>query len=411
MLDKTDFNHHFFKFRIRYYFNETKELLARHKLLMAFIICLFAPGVKNIQAIGIPFYSIIDPEISLNIKLMYMIPLVFFLLALTKAQSSFIKGGAFREYLHTLYIPARVHKKIDLMILLLSLNLIWLAILFGGATIYRQTGSLSLIFSQYALYGAAITILITLLFNALYKKWTNTIFLIFELALVAALSTKGGWFLNTSMSVCIYAISGLILWKVQPFERSNYWFKTVHIGSSNSIKLINPLKGLFLIQLAVYRENRKSFFIRLTLCCGLSILLLNLLASHELNENSGGIVLFFTTIETYILSTLFIFFEQGQRNHSLFHQIFPCYRIAFYVSEVSFVAGLLIVVFFPLVLSRLFTTLSYFSVHIIAISLIILFINRILYKLSLRFCLFTSLISTVGISIIQYIVLGAFFDY
>lgn len=108
-LDKNYFNYQFLKFRTQYYFNETKELIARHKLLTAFIICLLAPGVKNIQAIGIPFYALIDPSITFKAKFIYLVTLLFFLLSLTRAQSSFIKGGAFREYLHTLYIPLRVH--------------------------------------------------------------------------------------------------------------------------------------------------------------------------------------------------------------------------------------------------------------------------------------------------------------
>ena len=77
-LDKCYFNHQFLKFRVRYYFNETKELLARNKLLAAFIICLLAPGVKNIQAIGIPFYALIDPSNTVKTKLIYLISLLFF---------------------------------------------------------------------------------------------------------------------------------------------------------------------------------------------------------------------------------------------------------------------------------------------------------------------------------------------
>jgi len=103
-LDKRYFNQQFLQFRAQYYFNETKELLARHKLLAAFIICLLAPGVKNIQAIGIPFYALIDPAITLKAKFIYLGALLFFLLAMTKAQLSFIKGGEFREYLHTVYV-------------------------------------------------------------------------------------------------------------------------------------------------------------------------------------------------------------------------------------------------------------------------------------------------------------------
>ncbi|WP_428412256.1 hypothetical protein [Legionella sp.] len=60
-LDTDVFNQHFLRFRIKYYFTETNEFLARHKLFVVFLVCLLAPGVEHIQALGIPFYALIDP--------------------------------------------------------------------------------------------------------------------------------------------------------------------------------------------------------------------------------------------------------------------------------------------------------------------------------------------------------------
>lgn len=67
-LNPLNFNRHFLKYRIRYYFAEAKELLARHKLLMAFIICLLAPGVQNMQILGLLFIHllILQPRLVRN---------------------------------------------------------------------------------------------------------------------------------------------------------------------------------------------------------------------------------------------------------------------------------------------------------------------------------------------------------
>ncbi|EHL30125.1 hypothetical protein [Legionella drancourtii] len=64
------FNKRFLKLRTQYYIYETRELLARHKLLMAFIICLLVPGIENLRAVGMPFYVIIAPTVSLKMKLL-----------------------------------------------------------------------------------------------------------------------------------------------------------------------------------------------------------------------------------------------------------------------------------------------------------------------------------------------------
>ena len=83
------FNKHLLKFRIKYYFKETGELILRHKLLMAFLFCLLAPGIEKIHLIGVPFFVIVAPGISLGIKLLSLAALLSFLFLLIRAQAKF----------------------------------------------------------------------------------------------------------------------------------------------------------------------------------------------------------------------------------------------------------------------------------------------------------------------------------
>lgn len=409
-LDKNYFNYQFLKFRAQYYFNETKELIARHKLLTAFIICLLAPGVKNIQAIGIPFYALIDPSITFKAKFIYLVALLFFLLSLTKAQSSFIKGGAFREYLHTLYIPLRVHKAVDFIILLFSLNMVWLAIIFGGANILHTKDSLFQA-SQYCLYASTVFVLCTLLLNFLYKRIAKGVMVFLALLLIIVISKQGNSLLNFGVGLSISLLCGIILGTAQPHRyEQKYSFKIRHFDILNGLESIHSLKNIFIIQLAVLRQNKISFLIRFTLCFAISLLTLQVLNSQETVDNRQGLILVLLGLQTYILSTLFTLFEKGKLEHALFHSIFPYQKQAQPIKEVILIWIGLMLALMPMFLFCIFSLKNYclLILVIFAMNGVVFTINRILYALSPRFCLFSSLLNTVGICVIQYIFLGAY---
>lgn len=407
-LDKNHFNYQFLKFRAQYYFNETKELIARHKLLTAFIICLLAPGVKNIQAIGIPFYALIDPTITFKAKLIYLITLLFLLLSLTKAQSPFIKGGAFREYLHTLYIPLRVHQAVDFIILLFSLNMVWLAVVFGGANIPHTEDSLFQA-SQYCLYVSTVFVLCTLLLNFLDKKTAKCLMTFFALLLILIISITGNWLLNFGVGLSIFLLCGMMLATVHPYPvKQNYLFNIPSLDILNGSKSLCSLKNIVIIQLAVLRKNKISFLIRLTLCFAISLLILQVLNSQEAVDNRQGLILVLMGLQTYILSTLFTLFEKAKLEHALFHSIFPYQTHTQPIKEIILIWIGLMLVLMPVFLFCIFSLKNYclLSLVILAINGVVLAINRILYALSLRFCLFSSLLNTVGGCVVQYIVLG-----
>lgn len=409
-LNKNYFNHQFLKFRTQYYVNETKELIARHKLLTAFIICLLAPGVKNIQVIGIPFYALIDPSITFKAKLIYLVTLLFFLLSLTKAQSSFIKGGAFREYLHTLYIPLRVHKAIDFIILLLSLNIVWLAICFGGTNIPHNTEGSLFQASQYCLYASTVFALCALLLNFLYKKIAKGIMVFLALFLIIVISKQSNWLLNFGVGLSVSLLCGIILATVQPhLVKQKYSFKIPSLDILNGLKSISSLKIIFILQLAVLRTNKISFLIRFALCFAISMLILQVLNSQETVDNRQGLILVLMGLQTYILSTLFTLFAKEKLKHALFHRIFPYQKQAQSIKEIILIWIGLMLALMPVFLFCIFSLKNYcaLSLIILAMNGVVLAINRILYALSLRFCLFSSLLNTVSGCVIQYIFLGA----
>jgi hypothetical protein len=405
-LDKGSFNQHFLSFRIKYYFNEMQEFLARHKLLSVFIVCLLAPGVEHIQGLGIPFYALIDPSNTLKEKLIDLVLLLTFLLAMTQTQLPFIKGGEFREYLHTLYIPSRIYKKIDFIILLMSLNIVWLAIFFGATNILHYSKEPWFVSSQYCLYASTVLAMMTLLWNCLYRKIANSFLLFFVLIFIAWSSMQGSWLVNYSVSCLVTLLSGLIIWKVQPFvAKRNYLFKTASINLVNSHKC----KSIFLMQLAVLRESKQAFITKLILCFAVSGLILQVLSSQGLE--SEAIVLALVGLQSYILSTLFILFEKGKLDYALFHKVFPYQRQINFVKELTVIWLLLFVILFPVFLFCIFSFKNYLllCLAIWVMCFIGLIINRIFYAQSLRFCLFFSLLSTLGSGVVQYIVLGACF--
>lgn len=410
-LDKSYFNHQFLKFRTQYYFNETKKLLARHKLLTAFIICLLAPGVKNIQAIGIPFYALIDPSTTLKAKFIYLFSLLFFLFAMTKAQLPFIRGGAFREYLHTLYIPWNIHKAIDFIILLLSLNIVWLAIFFGGVSILHYSDDLLFLSSQYCLYASTVFLLCVLLLNFFYKKIASAAVVFSALILVIFVSIQGNWLLNYSMGISISLLCGLNVWTIEPHRfKQKHSFKIPYFDVFNGFKCIRSLKNIFIIQLAVLRKNKISFLIRFTICFALSVLILQVFSSTETVDNRQGLILVLISLQTYIISTLFTLFEKGKLDHELFHKIFPYQKLTQPVKEITFTWTGLVLALAPVFLFCIVSLKNYFFLilSIFAMNGIVLAINRILYTQSLRFCLFTSLLNTVSGCVVQTIFLGAF---
>lgn len=405
------FNKDFLKFRKKYYFNETKELLARHKLLTAFIICLLAPGIKNIQAIGVPFYAMIEPSSSFGIKLLFLIPLLFFLMVLTKAQSKFIKGGTFRDYLDTLYIPSTVYKKIDTVILLLSLNVVWIAILFGAGKIYQLPAKPALLFSYYCLYCSMIMAIVVLLLNSLYKNTGGVLILALSLILIAAVSTQEIWLLNIVTSLGIGLLSVAIALKVQPYKKKGKYLKVTNKEQLNRLTTGSSLRMFFLTQIATYRANKNTFFIRIALCMFLSIISFNLFFSDELITNRKSLLLILLSFESYILSTLFTFFAKDELDYAVFYSIFP---YQFYIRrpiEIVMVSGILILSVMPIIVFSLFTTPPYLLplIFILTMNVITIAVNRVLYAYSLRFCLFTSLLNTVGNILVQYLLIGAFF--
>lgn len=410
-LNKNYFNHQLLKFRIQYYFSETKELIARHNLLTAFIICLLAPGVKNIQAIGIPFYALIDPSITFKAKIIYLIALLFFLLCFTKAQSSFIKGGEFRDYLRTLYIPSAVHKKVDFIILLLSLNIIWVAIFFGGANIVRTEDTLFQA-SQYCLYVSSVFVVCTLLLNFLYKKITKGMINVSSLILIIVISKQGNSLLNFSLGLSLCLLCGIILSRVQPYQREQkYSFKIPYFTTLNSLKSFNALSHIFIIQLAIIKKNQMSFLIRFSICFAISQLILHLFNSGEMLANQFGILLFLTGLETYILSTLFTLFEKGKLEHTLFHSIFPYQKNAQPIKEIVLIWIGFMLTIIPVCIFFIVSLKNGFllSLNMFIINGVVFALNRILYALSLRFCLFSALLNTVGCYVLQYIFLGAYY--
>lgn len=404
------FNKHLLKFRIKYYFKETGELVLRHKLLMAFMFCLLAPGIEKIHLIGVPFFVIVAPGISLGIKLLSLTALLSFLFLLIRAQAKAIQGGEFGDYLAALQAFSPHDKKIDLIVSLLSLNVIWFALFFGGTGLTHITNNTSLLYSYYALYSSLIIVIMIFLLNVLYKNIQNIVFLTLLCMLIALASTQQNPLLN--FGVCLFSslFCIIIAYTTHPYKQKTQAVKTDKKRLKKSITN-HPTKLYFLTQIATVRAHKAAFTIRLSIAILLSFVTINLLlSSTELVESLFVVLLILIGIQTYILSTLSTFFSKNEQDYSLFHFIFRDNLLVKQGIEIICICAGLFLSLIPLMLFLAY--MKPISVvlltGVISASSLTITINRMLYKYSLHFCFFTSLINTVVNVVMQYLLIGAF---
>lgn len=403
------FNKHLLKFRIKYYFKETGELVLRHKLLMAFLFCLLAPEIEKIHLIGVPFFVIVAPDIAIAIKLLSLAALLSFLFLLIRAQANFIKGGEFGDYLAALQAFSPHDKKIDLIVSLLSLNIIWFALFFGGARLTQITSNTSLLCSYYTLFSSLIIVIMIFLLNVLYKNSQNIVFLTLLCMLIALVSTQQNSLLNFGISLFSGLSCILIAYRTQPYQQKSQTVKTDKKLLKKSITN-HPIKIYFLTQIATVRAHKAAFIIRLSIAILLSIATIYLLLSTELVKRMFAVLLILIGTQTYILSTWGTFFSKNEQNYSLFHSMFHDNLLVKQGIEIICICAGLFLSLIPLMLFLVLMKpidILLLTGIIIANTLTIT-INRLLYRYSLRFCFFTSLINTVANIVMQYLLLGAF---
>ncbi len=405
------FNKQLLKFRIKYYFKETGELVLRHKLLMAFLFCLLAPGFEKIHLIGVPFFVIVAPGISLGIKLLSLTALLSFLFLLIRAQANFIKGGKFGDYLASSQAFSPNDKKIDLIVSMLSLNVIWFALFFGGAGLTHITNNTSLLYSYYALYSSLIIMIMIFLLNVLYKNIQNIVFLTLLCMLIALVSTQQNSLLN--FGVCLFSSLSCIIiaYSTQSYKQQTQPVKADTMPLIKAITNHHPIKLYFLTQIATVRAHKAAFTIRLFITTLLSIAIIYLLlSSTELAESMFVVLLILIGIQTYILSTLSTFFSKNEQYYSLFHSIFHDNLLVKQGIEVLCISFGLLLSLVPLAIFLAFMKPIdvLLLTSIIIVSMLTITINRMLYRYSLRFCFFTTLINTVAIVVMQYLLIGAF---
>jgi hypothetical protein len=378
---------------------------------MAFLFCLLAPGIEKIHLIGLPFFVIVAPRISLRIKLLSLTALLSFLFLFIRAQANFIKGGEFGDYLSALQRFSPNDKKIDFIVSMLSLNVIWVALFFGATGFTSITSNASLLYSYYALYSSLIIVIMIFLLNVLYKNILNIVFLTLLCMLIALGSIQQNSLLN--FGVCLFSslLCIIIAYNTEPYKQKT---QPVKVNIRPLIKAItnhHPIKLYFSTQIATLRAHKTTFTIRLSITTLLSIATIYLLSSStELVDNMFVVLLILIGIQTYILSTLSAFFSKNEQDYNLFHSIFHDNLLVKQGIEVLCIGFGLFLSLVPLAIFLAFMKPIdiLFLTIIIIVHMLTITINRMLYRYSLRFCFFTTLINTVTIVVMQYLLIGAF---
>jgi hypothetical protein len=365
------------------------------------------PGFKSIRLIGVPLSAILDPSVSFGIKFFALFSLLAFLSLFIKSQVKSIKGGELRDYLFTLSIPSSIDKKIDLIVLMISMNIAWLAIFFGATGISAIPANNLLLYSYYALYLALIITTIVFLLNLLYKNIVNMLILTALLMLMTLASIEQNWILNCGLSLFCSFFSSAIVYKVQPNKQRALGVK----GNRANLDGFRNNHSLHLyssILLATIREHKTAFVCRISLCLLLTVALINLLLADVTFENVFFIFLIIIGVQAYIMSTLAAIFSKNELEYKPFHSIFQ-YNFLRPV-EVIYIVGLFILALTPIVMMSILIKPAYLSltIAIMISNIVTIALNRMLYAYSFRYCFFTSLINTIANVVMQYLLIGAF---
>ncbi len=105
------------------------------------------------------------------------------------------------------------------------------------------------------------------------------------------------------------------------------------------------------------------------------------------------------------------FFFKNEHDYCLFHSIFHDNLLLKQGMEIICISTGLFLSLIPLMVFLAFMKPIDFVLltGIFMASTLTITINRILYRYSLRFCFFTSLINAVANGVMQYLLIGAFF--
>lgn len=317
--DKIQFNRLFCKYRIKNYVNKTSDYLTRHKLLLAFIICLLVPGIENLPKIGMPFFSIVDSTTTIPLKLLFIGSILVVSLVLTNAQANFIKGGPFRDYLTSFDISISAHKKIDFIVLAISLNIIWLSIALGASFIYTESTNPWMAVSLLCLYVSFIANYLVLLLNNLYGNRKHLLLLLLNLVAIAFISTSTMIFIHFAGAVLTSLFSIMLFWKTEPADKT---LKAGQLAKKHHKKQSsNSLKLYFTIQYAIYKQHKKVFLTKILTSTLINIFLLYFTAAEHFKRDSLGFFITILGFNTYTLSTLFSVFQQEENEYQLFHTL------------------------------------------------------------------------------------------
>lgn len=329
---------------------------------------------------------------------------------LTNAQSNFITGGKLRKYLKIFDISANVHKKIDLIILIISLNFIWLAIILGSVFIYTYRYEINNPASIFCLYLSFIAGYLILLLSQLHKNKKYVAGLLFNLIFIAYLSSFQITLINYGEAILASLFSYLIFKKIVLLETKT---KSGKLSITSDNRFSQLIRDLLALQCASYRKHNKLFRTKFLYCFVFSTYLIYLATISKFSVDKIGFFITILGVEVFLLSTLFSLFQKDEIACQLFHEIFPYQKYLKYFKEIILVFLLFLLSNIPFLLYLMIENRAFFVMFLpLVLSNSLLFsLNRLLYRVSIHLCLISSLISSVFWVVIQYFLLGVFLEY
>lgn len=335
-----------FKHRLEWYRRQMLDKLLKYKHMIVIIVALCVPTFAGLfsliaSSLLIIFKSDIPSWQSfLALLLWQSLGLIW-----VTMQKQAIMGGAIREYISTLPLSHWRQLAIDLRLLVIANNLLWIpliiAIFYNGFAGVPPTSNYLLWILQFLFF---ILALLALQLNWLNQRYIH-IFVIFAADFLAILSLH---YLNTIIHSCLLimaiAVAAYSLLSLQQTNFSKYFFS---FGGWKPISnLIAPrLFPVLAIQWAIlFRYSRLQTGLRLT---GIILLLLCLwgilLVGNQAIQKSHFIHIILT-VETLIISGFYPHLYEAHQHHHGYFTSLPLTSIFWLLKDVIFMLTITVLI-------------------------------------------------------------------
>lgn len=354
------------KFRWTWYLKIMKARLIRSKHGIIILIALLAPTVAAVNYVITEPFNIIIKSSEFNGLLLVNLFLLYVIYVLWMSiQKAGVSPSAANQYIEILPINKRINRLVDLLIVVIANNFMWIPVLLVFNQISTESNSLVHFFRLIALISMILFLQINVLKSNFYDL---VIFSMTNLIFIVSFSVFNK---NINMSILTYFfIAGVIWYRIFNNRSREIFFKNINFLSEIPSRLIfkNSLMNFFHFPIyfsVFFRKYKTTTYIRFLLAILMVILGTTVTSSLGISYAPKIAVLVFILI-TYTLSGLFPIIREERNMYGVFLNTLPYSKISWVFRDLFITVWVLspLLIGYLLIISCLFKISLAFDVSV-----------------------------------------------